>query len=238
VRASGRLAETGSQPRGDFDMNDDVRDDVRYDTTTDTQARSDGTIATEARTDATTGQVVVASFADRGAAEAAVDQLRDAGYDREKIGFATRDDEGETVLVEEHGNAAGSGALGGVVTGAAAGGALAWLGLAAIPAIGPFIAAGAIGTTLIGAGAGAVTGGVLGGLLGLGIPRHQAEYHEEQLRQGRTLVTVRTDEPGVAARLLSNAGAVEVDEGNSDALLGEDDQVRDATVADREARYP
>lgn len=176
--------------------------------------RSDLTDTPTYDTTGETGRVVVASFADQDAAERAIDQLRDAGYDREQIGFARRDEQGDRVLVEEHGNAAGPGALGGVVTGAAAGGTLAWLGLAAIPAIGPFLAAGAIGTTLIGAGAGAVGGGILGGLLGLGIPRHKAEYHEEQLRQGRSLVTLRTAEPEVAARLLSNAGAVEVDQGD------------------------
>lgn len=69
--------------------------------------------------------------------------------------------------------------------------------------------------------------GILGGLLGLGIPRHRAEYHEEQLRSGRSLVSVRTAEPAVAGpavagRLLDEAGAVEVDRGD-DAELGSDD---------------
>lgn len=165
------------------------------------------------------GTVVVGSFAERATAEEAVNRLREAGYDRDQIGFATQDDEGKTVLVEEHGNASGAGALGGAITGAAAGGTLAWLGLAAIPAIGPFLAAGAIGTALIGAGAGAVTGGVLGGLLGLGIPRHKAEYHQQQLSEGRSLVTVRTAEPEVAGRLLDDAGAVEVDRGEDDGTF-------------------
>ena len=178
--------------------------------------------------------VIVGSFEDRDSAERAVARLRDAGYDRDQIGFAAHDDDGRTVLVEEHGNSAGSGALGGVVTGAAAGGALAWLGLAAIPAIGPFIAAGAIGTTLIGAGAGALTGGILGGLLGLGIPRHRAEYHEQQLRSGRSLVSVRTAEPAVAGRLLEEGGAVEVDRGDDDepgAAGGDGETEREAVTS-------
>ena len=165
--------------------------------------------------------IVVGTFDDRDAAERAIEQLRDAGFHRDQIGFAGRDPSGKTMLVEEHGNAAGSGAAGGLVTGAVAGGALAWLGLAAIPAIGPFLAGGAIGTALVGAAAGGVTGGVLGGLLGLGIPRHKAEYHEEQVRAGRTLVTVQTAEPGVAERIFSGAGAVDVDRGG-DAVANED----------------
>ena len=154
---------------------------------------------------------VVGTFDDRTAAEAAIDRLRQEGFPRESIGFAAREDGGDTVLVEEHGNAAGSGAAGGAVTGAVAGGALAWIGLTAIPAIGPFIAAGAIGTALLAAGTGAVTGGLLGGLLGLGIPRHRAEYHEEQLRGGRSLVTVLTAEPGIAEHILREWGASSVD---------------------------
>lgn len=166
--------------------------------------------------------IVVGTFDDRDAAERAIEQLRDAGFHRDQIGFAGRDPSGETMLIEEHGNAAGSGAAGGLVTGAVAGGALAWLGLAAIPAIGPFLAGGAIGTALVGAAAGGVTGGVLGGLLGLGIPRHKAEFHEQQVREGRTLVTVQTAEPIVAERIFSGAGAVDVDRGGDDAAVAND----------------
>ena len=156
--------------------------------------------------------VVVASFRDRTAAEAAVERLRETGYGRDEIGFASREEPRDAdVEVEETTNTAGPGAFGGAVTGAVSGGTLAWLGLAALPAIGPFLAAGAVGTALLAAGAGAVTGGVLGGLLGLGIPRHQAEHHQQQLEQGLSLVTVRTGEPLVVERVLGDAGAVEVD---------------------------
>lgn len=161
--------------------------------------------------EATERVTVVGSFEDREAAEAAVQRLREEGFPPQAVGFAAREDAGDTVLVEEHGNAAGSGAAGGALTGAVTGGALAWLGLTAIPAIGPFVAAGAIGTALLAAGTGAVTGGLLGGLLGLGIPRHRAEYHEEQLRTGRSLVTVHTAEPGIAERILRDFGATSVD---------------------------
>lgn len=154
---------------------------------------------------------VVGTFTDRDRAERAIDQLRQAGFDRDQIGFAGNDPEGLTTrLVEEHGNAAGQGALGGLVTGAVAGGTMAWLGLAAIPAIGPFLAGGAIGTALIGAAAGGAGGGILGGLLGLGIPRHEAELHEEEVRHGRTIVSVQGADVDQADRILGEAGADEV----------------------------
>jgi hypothetical protein len=176
------------------------------------------------------GTVVVASFADRATAERAVDRLRETGYDRDEIGLASRDESDRTVVVDEEANTSGPGAVGGAVTGAAAGGTLAWLGLAAIPAIGPFLAAGAIGTALIGAGAGAVTGGVLGGLLGLGIPRHRAEHHQQQLERGLSLVTVRTGEPLVVERLLGEAGALEVDRGDDDGLSSRADEAVEVDV--------
>lgn len=154
---------------------------------------------------------LVGTFDDQNAAEHAIEQLRDAGFEREQIGFAGHDpDSTKTRQIEEHGNTAGPGALGGLVTGAAAGGVIGWLGLAAIPAIGPFLAGGAIGSALIGAAAGGATGGILGGLLGLGIPRHEAEMHEEQVKQGRTLVSVQADNIGDAEKILADAGAMDV----------------------------
>ncbi len=153
---------------------------------------------------------LVATFDDHEAANRAVDMLREAGFDRDQIGYAGQDPGEGTRLVEEHGNAAGPGAAGGLVTGAAAGGVIGWLGLAAIPAIGPFLAGGAIGSAIIGAVAGGATGGILGGLLGLGIPRHEAEVHEEAVRQGRTIVSVQADGSGDAERVLTDAGADDV----------------------------
>jgi hypothetical protein len=157
--------------------------------------------------------VVVGSFLTQDAAEKAIGALRSSGYDRRQIGFMGPLGEGPTVLVEEHGTSAGPGAAGGLVTGAVAGGALAWLGLMALPAIGPIVAGGALATALIGAGSGAVAGAVLGGLLGLGIPRHRAAFHEEQLRSGYCLVTVQTSETSVAERVMTDAGATAVDAG-------------------------
>lgn len=154
---------------------------------------------------------LIATFDDRDDAERAIERLRDGGYDRDQIGFAGNDPESLTTrLVEEHGNAAGPGAIGGLVTGAAAGGVIGWLGLAAIPAVGPFLAGGAIGSALIAGAAGGVTGGLLGGLMGLGIPRHEAEAHEEQVRQGRTLVSVRGDDVDECESVLRDAGAADI----------------------------
>jgi hypothetical protein len=80
-------------------------------------------------------------------------------------------------------------ALGGVI---GAGAALL------IPGVGPVVAGGVLGTALAGAAtgaaAGAVAGGVSGALVGLGIPEDEARYYDEEFREGRTLMTVKTDD--------------------------------------------
>ena len=59
--------------------------------------------------------------------------------------------------------------------------------------MGPFIAAGALATTLGGAAIGAGVGAIAGALIGMGIPEEEARYYEEEVRGGRTLVAVRAD---------------------------------------------
>ena len=46
------------------------------------------------------------------------------------------------------------------------------------------------GTAVVGAGIGAPAGGVVGALVGMGIPEEEARYFEPGFRVGRTLVTV------------------------------------------------
>jgi hypothetical protein len=76
--------------------------------------------------------------------------------------------------------------------GIAFGGALAWLvsiGSLSIPGIGPFIAAGPIGTALAGATIGATLGGLAGALVGLGISKIEAKRYEDKIRKGGILVS-------------------------------------------------
>ena len=47
---------------------------------------------------------------------------------------------------------------------------------------------------LASAGAGATVGTVVGGLIGLGIPEDEAAYYEDELKGGRTLVTVHAED--------------------------------------------
>jgi uncharacterized membrane protein len=70
---------------------------------------------------------------------------------------------------------------------------LAGIGLLAIPGIGPILAAGPIVATLTGAAVGAGAGGLVGALIGLGIPEIEAKQYDSYINDGRILVLVDSD---------------------------------------------
>ena len=79
------------------------------------------------------------------------------------------------------------GGLGGLVIG---------LGVFAIPGIGPLIEVGSLATALalsaLGAGIGAVAGGLVGALISVGIPERQARIYAEAVHRGGLIVVVQT----------------------------------------------
>jgi hypothetical protein len=87
----------------------------------------------------------------------------------------------------EEGATAGA-ALGGLAGAVAA--ALASAGAIAIPGMN-IIVSGYLISALAGLGAGAATGGVVGALIGLGFPEHEAKLYEEELRSGNILLAVK-----------------------------------------------
>jgi len=138
-------------------------------------------------TKATTEQrsTVVGVFNSRAEAERAVADLKRAGFKEDEISLVGKNDRGE-------GNKAGAGATTGAAIGAGAA-ALTSLGItfAIIPAIGPVLALGPLAAALLSAAGGAAAGGIIGALIGLGIPEHEAKYYEGELQAGRYLVTVK-----------------------------------------------
>jgi len=140
---------------------------------------------------------VVGVFEDRRHADEAVNELMKAGFRRDQIGVAmrhTEDVSGAIRADESAGSEAGTGALAGALTGLGLG-ALTGLGVlaGAIPVVGPAITAGTLGIILTNAAAGAGIVGVVGALIGAGIPENEAKYYNEEFEAGRTIVTVQTD---------------------------------------------
>jgi hypothetical protein len=131
-------------------------------------------------------------FPNRYLAEAAIADLKRAGFLNEQIGMIYRNSGGDTVRTgSENANRAAEGAAVGAGAGAL-GGALIGLGVwtGAIPIIGPVFAVGAVGTVLLNAVAGAAVTSLAGALIGWGISEDDAGFYEDEVKAGRVLVTV------------------------------------------------
>lgn len=152
---------------------------------------------------------VAGVFYTRAEAEQAIRDLRTAGFLEDNIGMIARDSDGN--VVREKGREetlAGEGAAAGAVVGAGAG-ALVGLGVLAgtIPVLGPVLAIGTLGTILLNAAGGAAILGLVGGLIGLGIPEDDAKYYESEVHGGKFLVTVEaTNRETEAWGILHRAG--------------------------------
>jgi len=141
-------------------------------------------------------RTVVGVFERQADAEQAVEDLQAAGFTDAHIGVArggahTVPDTDREVGEADEGTEVGSGAAAGAVAGLGLG-ALTGLGVLSgmIPVIGPAIAGGTLGVILSNAAAGAGVAGLIGALVGAGIPEHEAAYYQEEVAAGRTIVTV------------------------------------------------
>jgi hypothetical protein len=139
----------------------------------------------------------VGVFPHRRDGEAAIRELRDAGFNMNQVSLVGRDTDGEGSGNLSDRTQTGEGAKAGAATGGALGGLtglLVGLGALAIPGIGPVIAGGALATALATAAAGgaigAAAGGLTGALVGLGIPDDRARFYNDRVNRGDYLVMV------------------------------------------------
>jgi len=157
----------------------------------------------------------VGLFHDSEDARRAIEALKDAGFRGDEISLLMPDRDQARQMAAETGTKAGEGAAAGLVAGGILGGLggfLVGIGALAIPGVGPFIAAGAFATALGGAAVGAGVGAIAGALIGMGIPKEEAEYYEGEVRGGRTLVAVRAgDRVNQADGILHEFGAYDVE---------------------------
>ncbi|MBV9170535.1 MAG: YsnF/AvaK domain-containing protein [Chloroflexi bacterium] len=182
---------------------------------------------------------VVGVFEDPSAARRAIDALKEAGFRGDDISVLTPEKEDARAVAEDTGTHAGGGAATGAVVGGLLGGLGGWLigiGALAIPGVGPFIAAGAFATALGGAAVGAGVGAVAGALVGMGVPQEHAEYYEGEVRQGRSLVTVRAPQRyDEAQRIMRQQGAYDIETRDQPRTAGRVEGGREAGTATRTA---
>ena len=155
-------------------------------------------------------------FANRLETEEAVEHLRRAGFRNTDISVLFPDNQGTKDFAHEKNTKAPEGSTTGVVAGGITGGVLGWLtgiGALAIPGLGPFVAAGPIVAALAGAGAVGTLGGIIGALIGMGIPEYVAKRYEEKVKAGNILLSVHaetSDEVKRVKEIFEAAGAQDI----------------------------
>lgn len=164
-------------------------------------------------------KTVAAIFDTYDKAEQAARQIKDHGLRTDDISIVARHGDNDTATGAGTNATMGVGdgpkndnISDGVVTGGILGGLAGLLigaGSMVIPGLGIIAAAGPI-TGLL---SGAVTGGIVGGLVDLGIPENRSRQYETDIKAGKVLFSMRTDEDKIdqIGSILRSNGAVSVD---------------------------
>lgn len=139
-------------------------------------------------------------------ADDVVDRLLSSGIGRRHISILTTEAGGARHLAMTEGTKAGEGGN----MGAAIGGAVGLIGgsliTAATAGVG-ILAVGPLLTGLAGLGAGAVTGGLVGALIGLGIPEAEAKFYAQEISEKDAIlvgVEVTESDRNLVRQILSN----------------------------------
>ncbi|MGI6649855.1 MAG: hypothetical protein ACOX5W_12625 [Bacillota bacterium] len=147
-------------------------------------------------------KTVVGVFSSSKQAEEAISNLRNMGFDKE-ISMVAKDankqqssageqqngNEGFSMVNNNNTNITNGITTGGIVGGLA--GLAMGAGALLVPGFGPLIAAGPIAGLI----SGAATGGIAGGLIDWGIPEQASREYENEVRQGKILVSVQASSP-------------------------------------------
>jgi hypothetical protein len=159
-------------------------------------------------------KTIVGMFENTRDVDQALTELAKHGFGKSDVSVVARRE-----VLKESGLDITTGAEVGAITGATTGGIaglLIGLGALTIPGIGPIVAAGEfltwVGATVLGLAAGAIGGGLLGGLVALGLPEHEAQVYVEGIKRGNLLVAVRAPEERIAEaeEVLRGANAVDI----------------------------
>lgn len=138
----------------------------------------------------------VGTFMTRQDAELALQELQEAGFNMDRVSVIVNNPQSKDNIggaeVKPASEQAKGGAGAGATAGAATGGLLGLIGglsVIALPGVGAVAELGIVlANTLLGSGIGAAGGGLVGALIGWGIPEDRARYYDEMLSRGRYIV--------------------------------------------------
>ena len=138
----------------------------------------------------------VGTFMTRQDAEYALQELQEAGFDMNRVSVIVNNPQSKDKIggaeVKPASEQAKGGAGAGAKAGAATGGLFGLIGglsVIALPGVGAVAELGIVlANTLLGSGIGAAGGGLVGALIGWGIPEDRARYYDEMLSRGRYIV--------------------------------------------------
>jgi hypothetical protein len=156
---------------------------------------------------------LVAAFADRLEAERAVDELEQAGFAADDLGYAIRGSDAVQggMITDTQGAKDRKGAMTGMATGAGLGAVLGAAAALLIPGVGPVVAGGVLAMAFGGAVAGTAIGGIFGAMTGLGISEDEARFYEKEFHSGRAIVTVKAGARAAdAAQILRKHGGYDL----------------------------
>ncbi len=166
-------------------------------------------------------KTIIGAFDNTAQAESAAQSLMNAGVSRDDISVIANNQGGAyapvTTTTDDGmamtGHAVGHDAKVGAEWGAGVGFLVGLTGLA-IPGLGWIAAAGWFAGTILGAGTGAIIGGLVGALTHVGVPHEDAVHYTEAVRRGSVLLAVRSEDAAAmnVANVLSSAGAINIDE--------------------------
>jgi hypothetical protein len=161
-------------------------------------------------------KTIAGFFKNRSEGETACRKLLDSGFTSDEVSFVSGDTEGHEIPAL--GPIPGTGADSEVPEDASLGsviGLAAGLVLLVVPGVGPFLAIGPLAAAMGGVAAGAAVGGLVGLLRDHGVSKEEAEFYEEGIRRGGSLVTVRgvSEEREKKAReIMQKSGSIETEE--------------------------
>jgi hypothetical protein len=145
-------------------------------------------------------KAITAVFGTHAEADAALRALDKAGFTKEQVTMlVTEETRGQHFGIDEHSKTS-EGAVTGATLGGLTGALYFGLSSAAVLLVPGFnvVVFGTLISGLVGLGAGAATGGLIGALVGLGTPEHEAKLYEDAVRKGAILVAVQASDDASA----------------------------------------